>query len=71
MICGEGNTLFAPAFTHDTFRCRVWGITVNALRNQQQEKDQECWIALIRTVITRHTGDLVTPLTKTIAQQLG
>jgi quercetin dioxygenase-like cupin family protein len=32
--------------------------------------DEECWIALVETVTTQHTGDVVTPLTKTIEQQL-
>ncbi len=32
--------------------------------------DAECWIVLIETITTRHTGDVATPLTKTIAQQL-
>jgi mannose-6-phosphate isomerase-like protein (cupin superfamily) len=32
--------------------------------------EQECWIVLIETVTTQHTGDVVTPLTKTVAQQL-
>jgi mannose-6-phosphate isomerase-like protein (cupin superfamily) len=32
---------------------------------------EECWIVLIETVTTRHTGDVDTPLTKSIAQQLG
>ena len=31
---------------------------------------EECWIALIETVTTKHTGDVVTPLTKTIESQL-
>ena len=31
----------------------------------------ECWIALIETVSTKHTGDVVTEQTKSIAQQLG
>jgi quercetin dioxygenase-like cupin family protein len=31
---------------------------------------EECWIVLIETVTTRHTGDIETPMTKTIAQQL-
>jgi mannose-6-phosphate isomerase-like protein (cupin superfamily) len=31
---------------------------------------EECWIMLIETVTTQHTGDVETPLTKTIAQQL-
>jgi mannose-6-phosphate isomerase-like protein (cupin superfamily) len=33
--------------------------------------DEECLIALVETVTTKHTGDVVTPLTKTIEQQLG
>jgi quercetin dioxygenase-like cupin family protein len=32
--------------------------------------EEECWIALIETVTTQHTGDVVTPLTKTIQQQV-
>ena len=32
---------------------------------------EECWILLIETVTTKHTGDVDTPLTKTIEQQLG
>jgi quercetin dioxygenase-like cupin family protein len=32
--------------------------------------DDECWIVLIETVTTKHTGDVDTPLTKTLAQQL-
>jgi quercetin dioxygenase-like cupin family protein len=31
---------------------------------------EECWIVLIETVTTKHTGDVDTPFTKTIAQQL-
>lgn len=31
---------------------------------------EECWIALVETVTTQHTGDVETPLSKTIAQQL-
>ena len=31
---------------------------------------EDCWIALIETVTTKHTGDLKTPFTKTIEQQL-
>ena len=33
--------------------------------------DEECWIVLIETVTTQHTGNIITPLTKTIEQQLG
>lgn len=33
--------------------------------------DEECWIALIETVSTKHTGNVDTPKTKTIEQQLG
>ena len=32
---------------------------------------EETWIALIETVTTRHTGEEHTPLTRTIAEQLG
>ena len=32
--------------------------------------EEECWIVLIETVTTRHTGTVDTPLTKTIQQQL-
>jgi mannose-6-phosphate isomerase-like protein (cupin superfamily) len=31
---------------------------------------EECWIALIETVTTKHTGDVDTPLAKTIEAQL-
>lgn len=33
--------------------------------------EDECWLALIETVTTRHTGDVVTEKTKSIEQQLG
>ena len=33
--------------------------------------EQECWVMLIETVTTKHTGDVATPRTKTIEQQLG
>lgn len=33
--------------------------------------DHECMIALIETVTTKHTGDLQTPRTRSIAEQLG
>lgn len=32
--------------------------------------DEECWIVLIETVTTRHTGNVETPLTRSIEQQL-
>lgn len=32
--------------------------------------DQECWIVLIETVTTRHTGDLKTSQTRSIEEQL-
>ncbi len=32
--------------------------------------DEECWIVLIETVTTQHTGDVETPLTRSIEQQL-
>lgn len=33
--------------------------------------DDECGIALIETVTTKHTGDVHTPRTRSIAEQLG
>lgn len=33
--------------------------------------DDECWIALIEPVSTKHTGDVITSRTKSIEQQLG
>jgi mannose-6-phosphate isomerase-like protein (cupin superfamily) len=32
--------------------------------------DEECWIVLIETVTTKHTGDLQTPRTRSIEDQL-
>lgn len=32
---------------------------------------EECWIALIETVTTKHTGDVVSERTKSIRDQLG
>ena len=32
---------------------------------------EECWIMLVETVSTRHTGDVETPLSRSIAQHLG
>ena len=32
--------------------------------------DEECWIVLIEPAETRHTGDVVTSLTRSIAEQL-
>jgi quercetin dioxygenase-like cupin family protein len=32
--------------------------------------DEECWIVLIETVTTKHTGDVMTPLTKSIERQV-
>lgn len=31
---------------------------------------EECWLALVETVTTKHTGDAVTERTRTIEQQL-
>ncbi|HEY0524281.1 MAG TPA: cupin domain-containing protein [Stellaceae bacterium] len=39
-----------------------------ALHNPVAE--EECWLVLVETVTTKHTGDVDTPLTKTIEQQL-
>ncbi len=33
--------------------------------------EEECWIALIETVTTAHTGDVMTDKTKTVKQQFG
>ncbi|HEY3600197.1 MAG TPA: cupin domain-containing protein [Paraburkholderia sp.] len=33
--------------------------------------DEECWIVLVEPVSTKHTGEVQSPLTKTLAQQLG
>ncbi len=33
--------------------------------------EEECWIVLIEPVQTKHTGDVDSPLTRTIEQQLG
>jgi mannose-6-phosphate isomerase-like protein (cupin superfamily) len=32
---------------------------------------EECWVMLIETVTTKHTGDVVTSRTRSIAEQLG
>ncbi len=31
---------------------------------------EECWVVLVEPVTTRHTGDVTTPLTRTIEEQL-
>ena len=33
--------------------------------------EEECWIALVETVSTKHTGDLIVDKTKSIEEQLG
>ena len=33
--------------------------------------DEECWIVLVETVSTKHTGDVIVDKTKSIEQQLG
>jgi len=33
--------------------------------------DEECWVVLIEPVQTKHTGDVDTPFTKSIEEQLG
>ena len=33
--------------------------------------DEECWVMLVETVTTKHTGDVVTERTRSIAEQLG
>lgn len=32
--------------------------------------EEECWVLLVETVTTKHTGDVDTPLTRSIEQQL-
>jgi quercetin dioxygenase-like cupin family protein len=32
--------------------------------------EEECWVVLIETVTTQHTGDVDTPLTRSIEEQL-
>lgn len=31
---------------------------------------EECWVMLIETLTTRHTGDVVTPRTRSIEEQM-
>lgn len=31
--------------------------------------EEECWLCLIETVSTKHTGDVVSPLTRTVSEQ--
>ncbi|GMV06381.1 MAG: cupin [Gemmatimonadota bacterium] len=33
--------------------------------------DEECWLALVEPVATKHTGDVVTDRTRSIEEQLG
>lgn len=33
--------------------------------------EEECWVALIETVSTKHTGEVVSERTRTIEEQLG
>ena len=33
--------------------------------------DEECWVALVETVSTKHTGDVIAEQTKSIEDQLG
>lgn len=32
--------------------------------------DDECWVMLVETISTQHTGDVMTPRTRSIAEQL-
>ena len=32
--------------------------------------EEECWILLIETVSTKHTGDVLSPMTRSLAEQL-
>jgi len=40
----------------------------NTLHNPVAE--EECWLMLVEPVATRHTGDVVSPLARTIEEQL-
>ena len=31
--------------------------------------EEECWVCLIETVTTKHTGDVISPLTKSVTEQ--
>jgi len=44
-------------------------VVPRGVRHNTSAKD-ETWIALIETVTTEHTGTEVTPLTRSIAEQL-
>lgn len=33
--------------------------------------DEECWVVLVETVTTQHTGDVADPRTRSIEEQLG
>lgn len=33
--------------------------------------EEECWVMLVETVTTRHTGDVRTPSTRSIEEQIG
>ncbi len=33
--------------------------------------DEECWVVLVETISTKHTGDVIIDKTKTLDQQLG
>jgi mannose-6-phosphate isomerase-like protein (cupin superfamily) len=32
--------------------------------------EEECWVLLVETVTTKHTGDVESPLTRSVAEQL-
>ena len=41
------------------------------MHNPVAESDEECWLLLIETVTTQHTGDVVSERTRSIEQQIG
>ena len=45
-------------------------LTVPCGTSHNPVAEEECWIVLIETVSTKHTGDVVTDRTKSIADQL-
>ncbi len=38
--------------------------------HNHKDEDEECWVMLVETVTTKHTGEVYTPLTKSITEQL-
>jgi mannose-6-phosphate isomerase-like protein (cupin superfamily) len=45
-------------------------LTVPRGRRHNPVADEECWVLLIEPATTRHTGDVVSPLTRSLDEQL-